>query len=66
MRPYTSTSRHTQTDRIAALVDGCMYVSPVHVQSVAAMVVRHRVVLQAGHSVESVLVDVLSRTPVPV
>ena len=43
-----------------------MYVSPVHVLSVAAMVVRHRVVLQAGHSVESVLVDVLSRTPVPV
>ena len=57
---------HTDVDRIAALVDGCMYVSPVHVQSVAAMVVRHRVVLEAGHSVESVLVDALSRTPVPV
>ena len=63
---WSSSVLHTCVDRIAALVDGCMYVSPVHVQSVAAMVVRHRVVLAAGHSVESVLVDVLSRTPVPV
>ena len=55
--------------RIAALVDGCMFVSPLHIQSVAAMVLRHRMIIKSTshkHTVDSIIADVLAHIPVPV
>ena len=65
--------------KVAALVDGCLYVTPVHVQSVATMALRHRLVLKPPTeaatakrerrlpcTAEHVIAEVLSDAPVPV